>query len=548
MQQRLPGYLIPVPCETQWVRAKAHPPAAVNDFYHYLSAAKRKPKHGRVLVNDDLPPAQRKAKRQREEERIDLEPILAEGRLGSYSLPLNTPANVAAVMSGKFYELDNDALVTPAAPIAKTESNETHRFGRDLNYPVPNNFGVACWAKFYPPHEVGVNQLVDCIGIMTDAPIADRSGFELIDESKLQGIPAPSAPRFHAILVQPLDEGNPLVPLDPELREARRFELYESLPAIRSQLIGWMAAVLGGDTLSAEYLLCNIISRPFVRSDLETLGHIPINFTHCSNMAVPVNNNLTAASSSSNGMDSSSSMRMSEEMPTDPMEWARSHRGRIEYLLELLCTKRHTIPLDPIYLEMRNMTPYASEESDRLETGELQLPADTHVVIDETLMTEGNLNQRQLSRLQELTTFVQRQVVDYNFGMYTSPFPVDCPVIVISEGRSLFGVTCTLRLDCNLGVELPPLVDDATLDLWRQLIGLFRTADWAPQDETVLQAIEEDFVSIRQSPGNDYLTPELFSHWNALARASAISFGESALTRERWDYIKSLESSRLQRL
>jgi hypothetical protein len=70
--------------------------------------------------------------------------------------------------------------------------------------------------------------------------------------------------------------------------------------------------------------------------------------------------------------------------------------------------------------------------------------------------------------------------------------------------------------------------------------------------------IEQDFVNERKKAAIQYpslsslefsmLTPKYLHYQITFACLLAVSFGESTLSRERWDYMKHLESIRLARL
>lgn len=532
MHQRTPGYLIPIPCETGWARARAHPRVAENNFYKHLSRKKND-----IAMSDNVLPAPSARVKRGREEFVREVPANVSGPRVQLHLPLESPENVAAVSQKKFDELDNTDLTTPALPIGKIDDGPIHRIGRDFNFPVPNNFGVACWAKFYPPFEARPNQLVDCIGVYSPAPSESRD-FKHNDAS-IESIPAPYAPRFHAICVEDIGEGHPLIPTDPALAMERRDWIFQQLGAAREALISWMAMVLGGDTLAAEYLLSAIIARPFRREEEGATGHIPLNLTGCE----PVEEFIA-----SNQVDDvNNSMDTSTEATLRRPDWWTSVRGRVEYLLENLVVRRHTIPLTQAYLKRRSLSPRFCSESDTLLSAELQLPPNTVVVIDETQLDHAlEVSARQ--QLEELSSFIHHQNVHYDFTNYKLPFPVDCPTVILSQnGNSRFAVACSLPIQCDLSIAPPTEVDNGTLDVWRTMIGIFRMTEWPDQSPEVLNAIQDDFCAIRNMPGNEYLTPELFSHWNALAVASAISNGELQLTEDRWTQIKAMESERLSR-
>lgn len=507
--------MIPYPCETKWARRRTYPAAEHNEFFKHLTGPHRPP----IADCEPLPEVPSRPKRARAEYTAE---TTTNGLLSEYHLPLETPANVAAVEQRKVDDIHNERLVTPPNPSLNDEDalshQTTHRLAEGPNYPVPDNFGTAVWAKFYPPHHVKPNDLVDCIGILSEAPsVYARSS----DLSYLEDTPAPSAPRFHVILMEDAGEGHPFIPNNLEERESRRLEVFAQLASARQNLLLWMSQALGGDDLAAEYLLYNLISRPILRpNDTQTIGHIPLNFI------IPAD--LTSSTSDNS--------------------WSNAVRSRIESVLETLVPRRHTLLLNPTVLSSRNLSPYLSPENNRLESGVLQLPSGTHLLVDETSILGVLGNSKYKKQLEEVSHFIHNQLVEYNVISYSLPFHVDCPVVVLSQGKSIFEMTCALPLQCNLDLPYPSEVSEEDLDLWRALIGYMRLSEWGNQDESVLSIIEQDFVAIRQDHGNEYLTEATFEHWNNLARASTISYGESLMTELCWTNIKALESSRLSRL
>ena len=70
-------------------------------------------------------------------------------------------------------------------------------------------------------------------------------------------------------------------------------------------------------------------------------------------------------------------------------------------------------------------------------SGLLQLSTGTHLILDETAMNDGQLNQQGITNLTSLGHMVKTQSVDYDFGFHKLPFETDIPCLVLSEGRSM---------------------------------------------------------------------------------------------------------------
>lgn len=429
--------------------------------------------------------------------------------------------------------LEYEDVVDRQAPKLEDEQMATHRLAAGLNYPVPDNFGTAVWAKFYPPsNNIKTNDLVECLGIITEPPAMTQKVYG--NHTPLDELPVPFAPRYHVVLMNNLGEGNPIIPSAIGEREEHRNLIYSQLESLRAGLIDWMTRVLGGDTLAAEYFLYNIIAKPVFRDgeSQAVVGHIPLNF-------------IIPAESANGGSIPANTLPMSLGNP----KWTHSVLTRIEHALETLFPKRHTISLTRDELDSRNLVPFISPESGRLESGTLQLPSGTHVLVDETKWSPelGSPSPKHHALLEHVSTFIHQQHVHYDLINYTLPYQVDCPTLVLSQGKSIFEISCAFPIQCQLDIPPPPHVPEETLNLWRAMIGYMRLAEWPGQSEQVLSAIEDDFVAIR-GMGNDYLTPELFATWNALARASTISHGQDTLSEDVWANVKEMESLRLQRL
>jgi len=59
--------------------------------------------------------------------------------------------------------------------------------------------------------------------------------------------------------------------------------------------------------------------------------------------------------------------------------------------------------------------------------------------------------------MQALGTLMASQIVDYDFGAYSLPMPVDAPVTVLSVGASLLKPSVDLELPINAAGDSWPL-------------------------------------------------------------------------------------------
>ncbi|KAG8310425.1 hypothetical protein J6590_064453 [Homalodisca vitripennis] len=76
-------------------------------------------------------------------------------------------------------------------------------------------------------------------------------------------------------------------------------------------------------------------------------------------------------------------------------------------------------------------------ETNRLESGLLQLSDKTHLVIDETMLEPGQLNDRGVRNCRALGSVISNQRLEYDFQFYPVEFNTDIPVLILSEGKSM---------------------------------------------------------------------------------------------------------------
>lgn len=97
------------------------------------------------------------------------------------------------------------------------------------------------------------------------------------------------------------------------------------------------------------------------------------------------------------------------------------------------------------FLNTVSMAPDQSRTLDGIDcgliAGQLQLYPSTFVLVNETLMNDGTLNETGLRNLQALNHVVQDASVPYGIHYGTMTKDVEFQVCVVSEGKSLVGGT-----------------------------------------------------------------------------------------------------------
>ena len=358
----------------------------------------------------------------------------------------------------------SDLVISPSAqpgPGKKSSGGSA-----SLNLPLPSNTGRAAIVKLYDlkDGDLKLQDLVEFVGVVSlDPVLAGGEGEKEEMMTVSPSLPPPSlVPRLHVLHFTLLQHNNPLLP-------PRALPAVE--PVCRVELQTLLSTALLGDRLAAEYLLLHLISRVYQRRDVLVLGKLSLNL-----------HNMTGHE-----------------------DWPR----RLATLLSLLTTNSHYLPLTRANLDTTSFLPSKDYEANRLVSGSLQLAAGTHLWLDETAMTDGQLGAAGVKNLTSLGSLITWQKLEYDFQFQKLEYDADIPCLVMSEGRSL------LPSDVQLMVKPDPVevrqdlisktfgdigagLDSDLLDRLRRFITTCRHATF-DLTEQVMRAVQDDFVSMRQT-------------------------------------------------
>lgn len=86
-------------------------------------------------------------------------------------------------------------------------------------------------------------------------------------------------------------------------------------------------------------------------------------------------------------------------------------------------------------------------DCNRLTSGILQLSNNTHLILDETRLQPGKLNESGCRGIAAISHTIKNQKVNYDFNYYQMEYDCDIPFLVLSEGKSLLPVSnkCLLK-------------------------------------------------------------------------------------------------------
>eukprot|EP00898_Chlorokybus_atmophyticus_P007912 jgi/Chlat1/8121/Chrsp75S07572 len=285
-------------------------------------------------------------------------------------------------------------------------------------------------------------------------------------------------------------------------------ELMQRIPELRTRLLVELTKSLGGDSLAAEYLLLHLVSRVYARADPVPLGKFSLNlYGASSDAALAISHAVTG-----------------------------------------LAPRVHRIPLTLGLLNSATLMPRKDYTTDRLLATQVQLADGTHLILDESVMMPGTLQAVGVANLQLLKDLIESQKVEYDFQYYKLTMHPDIPVLVLSEGKSMFPVDAMLPLRSSSGganseADIP--LERTDMTDWRLYLQLVRHSEHQ-LDNDITQHIEQDIVEARQKDSS--IGVDTFHRWLVMGRLLAQSFGEATLTLERWRNVRSLEQARMERM
>ncbi|ORX91169.1 hypothetical protein K493DRAFT_317462 [Basidiobolus meristosporus CBS 931.73] len=369
-------------------------------------------------------------------------------------------------------------------------------------YPFPQEDHLPVLVKVYGNEEgPKVGEIVEFIGVYTPptpstaTPNTMNADFG-VNESPVD---ATSVPCLHTIVYRKIDEKT--VP------ESRVAELRQEAESIRSKLIEYLASSLGGDQLAAEFLLLQLMSYVHTRKSGLCLGNLSLNICK-----VP---DTLPEGATSSGV---------------PL---KSFTSNLANVLTSVLPKFYTLPLALSLLNNNSFTPKSDEF---LKSGMLQVPDGTTLLIDETALDEGNLNDSGVRNINELHSILQTQELTYVFPYYEMKFPVNIGLIVLSNAKTFLPVDCVVPLEPTSAT--PFAVDECLLEKFRAYLMAFRHTDYNIP-EHISQVLQEDFVKRRQ---------EAYAAGQELMSQGDMLFLLTLARLHIWKYTVELNESRKQRV
>jgi len=397
-------------------------------------------------------------------------------------------------------------------PAASNVSSNGNQQKPGLNLPLPSSLGRAGVVKLYDVKDgdIKLNDLIEVFGIVSLDPTMAVTEEDYDELGNSPAVPPPSlVPRIHVLKFNHLAHNNPMIPAT--------LPLPTPAHGARQELVEILTTCLLGDKLAAEYLLLHLISKIYLRKDVLVLGKLSLNLHNMTNHE----------------------------------EWPR----RLATILSLLTTNSHYLPLSRDTLDTASFIPKKDFEANRLVSGCLQLSSSTHLWLDETVMTDGQLTAPGLKNLTALGNLITWQKLEYDFKFQAMEYDTDIPCLVMSEGRSMLPSDLQIMVKPSQVEARPDLISRTfgevgaklsaeLLDRSRQYITICRMQEFN-LTEDVMKAVQEDFVSMRQAEQG--MTVEDFHALLVIGRLVSLSNGRNYLDPVDWEEAKKLEKERKER-
>ncbi|XP_071442064.1 mini-chromosome maintenance complex-binding protein [Hetaerina americana] len=398
-----------------------------------------------------------------------------------------------------------------------------------LNFPIPGIGDKSCLLKVYDDVDAFLlNEMVEVAGFLSVDPAmvsfksnneGGSDGTEAMDvdyQEEMALNPPPSlVPRVHVVAAKKLSHANPLLPTKcHHTWSTVSSELLQEAKSIREELMLVLTQLLLGDQLAAEYLLCHLVSTIYLRNDTICLGQLSVNLYN-----IPTMNN---------------------------------YAKQLYDMLSMFIPHSHYLPMTITNMNKLSFRPKKDYKTNRLTSGILQLSSNTHLVLDETALSPGQLDSNGVHNVTALGNLITQQSVDYDFQFYNMEFQANIPVLILSEGKSLLpsDVRVKLKPDDAFINDLDALfaaakhyLKDSMLDRIRKYLTIVKLADYS-LSEGMQKVVQEDFVEMRKNSDPSKISGDDLHTRLIIGRLLSLSQGLHSLTPEVWKHACEMETRR----
>ncbi|UJR37826.1 hypothetical protein I4U23_030516 [Adineta vaga] len=357
--------------------------------------------------------------------------------------------------------------------------------------------------------DILLNTMVEFIGIYYDHGVVKADSLQSANEmDQDQSLPRKT---IHCIQYKKLSHINPLLHRQPTFEK-------NQITMARQSILSLFESIFPNDKLLCEYLLLHLISRTYVRQPSSAYGKLSLNISHIS----------------------------TEQMNT--LQQLLQTILSLHSILSLTVQTLNTMQLMP----NKNVGKDDDNDNFLMQTS-LQLPFNSHLLIDETKMECGQLTTLGLNNIKLLQDIIRQQTLKYEFHVYQLDYDCDIRCLVISSTKSILPCDVYVRYQSQEEINqitFPDISKEEINNIRRyftyigQQLELDQTINDISSD--INTYIQEDFVNMRKQKLLTNLDD--FHLLLVLARLETLSHGENILTETHWNQAKNLEFTRRQRM
>jgi len=372
-----------------------------------------------------------------------------------------------------------------------------------------------------------LNNTIEVIGILNNAFLADS--LEFMDEGnrnientikneehmlKLHAIACFKDPLFHLyqLGIDPIFINN--IINDPEKTICSTQSL---LLCAREKLKAYLTSFFKGDSLVADYMILNLISHIHGRKEPLALGNFPLNISN-----IPTKEILT---------------------PTPINKFTYHFHRLIQSLMKNCKVLQLSIP----FFEKQNIIPRKDYETNEIEDNTLQLPDHTCLILDETKITPGPLNEKGFKNLSAIKEIVLSQSTKYDFKYQEIIFLTDYPSFILSTTKSIIKEIIEVKLKTKANYKV---IDNLSKEDQRDFV-VYLSLLSDPRikfkiSNEVIEKIKSDYAEERKK--DQSISVNTLHNWITEARLYSLSLGKIELKIEDYLEVRKLDSQRIERL
>ena len=286
---------------------------------------------------------------------------------------------------------------------------------------------MPCLLKVYENSgldKVKLNDVIEVVGILSSDPRLTifntgqyEEGEEVTEEDIVNNPPASQVPRIHVLVGHKVScYQNALDTLTPSFQgmmaKGERPDFRQDanrLVHLRTRALAVLSKALGGDLLAAEYLLMHLLTNTQREgSSQQLVGKHSLNICKCF------------------GNTNNNNRQRTMQLVREVSEAVRA-----------LVPRSTVLPISLQKLNEKPLWPRKDYRTNRLLGGPLLLADHTHLVLDETELTTGQLQAAGLLNYNCLKHLMTFQQVEVDFQYYKLPVHCNVPTLVLSDTKSL---------------------------------------------------------------------------------------------------------------